>query len=428
MAEFPNELLQNPSPVGGRGQEWHDAVQKQADAIMALFQDLLASNYVSKVPGPNYWMQFRAAAVELAKLQLEAQEVYKDSSHQATRPEFLFQVLGQLVHPEADVGTAPDIDGDKAYRTYLAGMVKLLLAGATKASVKAGVELLTDAEVTVIERALAARDDPDGTAWSGQEDQFKFEVSIKGEGGQAWPTENPFTLRDNVALALRALRPAHTLYEYRNLFTETFGTLFTESVSYVISTYYYEDFRKLWWGAKAITSSVGAINTARTKLTDTTRDFTTIKVGAKLNITSGANLGEYTVTALEGLPFTTDTTAQAYTTSPTGLSGTATIAAGVITDAAQNWATAVEGELLTFTTGNNAGTYRLTTCIGSNGGPVGRAAGPCTGVTVAPSTLYIRPQPPSALAAQSYTVGVDRTGVTTPQTVSAEDVSNFFVA
>ena len=425
MADFPNKLEQNPSPLGGHGQQWHDAVERQADAIMGLFQQMLPSNYVSRVPGPHYWLQFRAAAVELAKIQIEAQEVYKDSDYQTTRPEFLFQMIGQLVHPEANVGNAPVIDGDKSYRAYLSGMVKLLLAGATKASVKAGVELLTGAEVTVLEKALEARDNP-GSAWGTTDDQFTFEVSIKGANGQAWPEEDPFTLKENVALALRALRPAHTLYTYRNLFTEAFSTLFTATVSYDMSAYYYEDFRRNWWGAEAITGTSASINAARTRLTDTSRDFSTVQAPATCTITTGANAGQYRVTATEGLPFTTDATANAYTTSPTGLIGTATVAEGIIVDVLQNWAQAAVGELLTFTTGNNLGTYRLGICTGNNGGPVGTASGPSTGVTVLPTTLVIRPQPPSAIAAQAYRVDVDRLGVTTPQTVVGEDASNFF--
>jgi len=426
MPDFPYQLAQNPSPVSSRGQEWHTAVEEQADVIMALFRDLLPSNYVAKAPGPHYWMQFRAAAVELAKIQLEAQAAYKDTDYTSTRPEFLFQILGHLVHPESDEGTAPDIDGDKTYRTYLAGMVQLLLAGSTKASVKSGIELLTDAEVTVLEKAILARGDP-GSAWDMAADQFSFEVNVMGEGGQQWPAENPFTLRDNVALALRALRPAHTLYTYRNLFTETFGTLFTASPTYALTAYYYEDLRRLWWGAEALVGTAGSINAARTTLTDTARDFVALMLPTTLQITSGVNLGEYTVTAITGLPFTTDATTAAYTTTPTGLSGTATVVGGAITDAAQDWTLAVEGELLTFTEGSNLGTYRLATCIGPNGGPIRTATGPCTGVLVAMSTLTIRPQPPSALASQAYTVGVDRLGVTTPQSVVGEDSSNFFV-
>lgn len=58
--------------------------------------------------------------------------------------------------------------------------------------------------------------------------------------------ENPYTLQKNVAIVMRALKPAHTLYEYRNLFHEVFSPLIqSETVQKLdLSLFRYEDVRK----------------------------------------------------------------------------------------------------------------------------------------------------------------------------------------
>ena len=125
----------------------------------------------------------------------------------------------------------------------------------------------------------------------------------------------------------------------------------------------------------------------------------------------------------------TDATARAYTTSPTGLSGTATVSGGnVITDTAQDFGAAVEGEVLTFSAGGNAGVgVRLGTLMGSNGGAVGVASGPATQVRAEPSILRVQTRIPVAGGAQAYEVDVDRLGVSEPHAVTAEDVSSQFI-
>ena len=152
-----------------------------------------------------------------------------------------------------------------------------------------------------------------------------------------------------------------------------------------------------------------------------------MRSGAELRIFSGANEGRYRVVDVRAFPFGDDAIARAYTTSPTGLSGTATVSGDVITDTTQDWGSTVEGEVLTFTEGPNQGDYRLDTLLGSSGGPVGFVAGPATQVRVSPSIIRVeRRMNTASLTGQTYTVTVDRLGVRTPQTRTAEDASSQF--
>lgn len=458
---LPTLLTQNPSPVGRVGQDRILARRAQVDNIMAVFLQMLPSNYVSLVQGPFYTLQFQAVAEVIAEFQISAQETFADSDYDYMRPEFLFQLLGSLVFPDAGSDGYPTLRGDLTYREFLKRMVALLLQGAKKTTVEGGLALLSDATWSVIEKGLAARtekkkvwnkskgvwEEQPGSVW-GLDDQFEFEVNVSyldpETGLQRFP-EDPFVLLENVRIVLRALKPAHTLYEYRHLFTEAFGSLFDDTQSWELSNYYYEDFRKFCCGAKQVVGTAGVTWTDKTLFSDTTRDFSQIAVGADLTITSGPNsihaggtegtvastdarqVGRYRVVEILTFPVATDTTARSYTTSPTGLTGTATVADGAVEDLAQDFGGAVEGETLTFTSGPNAGTYRLKMLLGTNGGLVGVSAGPATRVRIAPSLLRIDRRMKYATSGQAYTVTVDRLGVQVPHLVEQEDATLFFI-
>jgi len=443
---------QNPSPVGVDSQNKKNCVQEQTDKIMEIFRQLIPSNYASQVQGPWYTMQFQAAAEQIAKIQCTAQEVLADGFWEYTRPEFLYQILGLLVFPDALTDGTPTIPGDISYRDFLRNMVRLLLGGSTKANVTAGLQLLTDATVEVIERGIEARKLGPSCAW-GLDDLFTFEVNVEGVPKVVGRAEvglpgtgtvelgrfpaDLFTLQTNVLLVLKALKPAHTLYDYRNLFRDNFDQLFTDTPAYDLRTYYYDDLRTYCLGRESVTGTGGITLTDKSLFTDPTRDFSSILPGAELVVLTGPNsttaspadagyVGHYRVVDILVFPVGDDATLRGYTTSPTGLTGFASVSGDEITDTGQNWALAEEGEQLTFLTGPNAGTYRLKTLVGSYGGPLGKALGPATIVRAAPSMLRVRYYMASAATGQEYTVGVDRLGVQVPHAVTGEDASMYF--
>lgn len=432
---LPSLVEQNPAPVGTNSQARMNAVRSQVDRILSVFTQILPSNYVSAVPGPAYTLQFQALAEQIAEFQITAQEVFADASYDYTRTEFLYQMIGSLVFPDAETDGYPEIAGDLTYREFLRRMVVLLLQGATAATVKEGIELLTDAEVEVIERGVVARLLQGKSAW-GEDDRFTLEINISEGGGTRFP-EDPVRLQKNAMLVLRALKPAHVLYDYRHVFRDAFGTLFTAEPSFSFQNYHYEDLRRYWYGAKRIAGSAGVTRTDRTLFSDSTLSFASISPGACLTVLTGLNSlvvsatdegyrGRYRVQEVLCFPVSTDSTPRAYTTSSGG-SGFATVTEDVVEDASQNWAAFAEGEVLTFTAGPNAGSYRLDTVLGNNGGPLGRAVGPGTRVKVSPGILRVSPRMARAVTGQSYEVTVDRLGVQTTRSVLQEDVSMYFL-
>jgi len=420
---FPYDIAQNPAPTPEEGQQFETQKQQLTDAIVQTFMRMLPSNYVSQEKGPWYTLQFQAIAEQFAKFQLVAQDIYKDNDWDFTRPEFLYEILGTLVFPDANErGGWPSIDGDIPYRDFLQAMVLLLLKGTTAEAMQEGAQLLTDAQVELIERYLHADQRNPNGLWT-IDNQFEVEINVDGE--EAF-LEDPFVLQDNTVIVEEALKPAHVIYEYRYLFRDAFGHLFEDESSWEMFQYRYDDLRKSCYGAKSITGTAGETLTDRTLFTDVTRSFESAYIGGTLRMDTGVNAGTYTVTDVRAFPYGDDSTTRAYTTSPTGLTGTATVSGDTIEDTSQDFGAAVEGEVLTFSDGPNAGSYRLETLLGSDGGPVGTAAGPATKVRVSLSMLRVGRRMPEAATGQTYTVDADRLGVRIPKDVAGEDASEQF--
>lgn len=529
---FPTSLTQNPSPVVADTQDRKAKVQEQTNRILSTLMQALPSNYVSQVTGPYYTLQLQAAAEQIAEFQIQAQETFDDRSYDYLRPEFLFQILGACVFPDAESAGYPKIEGDLSYREFLKRMVVLLLEGSKGWTLQQGIELLTNATVSIIEKGISARALGSKSAW-GPKDMFTIEVNVSDERDipvtgeshvipttglvplselridpatvRVWDTgriteyygpyaaygltqdfhfvaedgaspltleltsgsrltagmtilvdytrhldqfpADPFTLQENVRLVLRALKPAHVLYDYRHLFHEVFTHLFTETrLSWTLDARYYEDYRRYWRGMKSITGTAGTTWTDRSLFSDMTRDFSAIQPGADLVVLDGPNgvrqapdvttrgyVGRYRVREVRVFPVGPDSTPRAYTRSGGG-SGTLVTHEDCVEDVgAGDFGNAVEGETLTILAGPNAGTYRMAVLLGPYGHEIVRPAGlapPPPGykfkqVRLAPCLLRIEGWMKEAATGQSYTVGVDRLGVQVPR-FRHDDVSEFF--
>ena len=248
----PFALAQNPAPNPISGQAYVTDKSELVQQIMTTFRSVLPSNYVAQTNGPWYSLQFQAMAEQLADIQISTTEVYKDSLFDFTRTDFLWQVLGSLVFPDSSNKSGiPTIDGDTAYREFLHKMVLLLLGGATKASMEGGLEALDPNVVaTITERYLETPPRDENGAFT-IDDQFFVDIFIDG-----FPVD-PFVLQKNADLVLSALKPAHVLYGYSNLFKDAFDKIAddTGGLSLDLESYYYDDLRKWCLGAQQVTGT-----------------------------------------------------------------------------------------------------------------------------------------------------------------------------
>jgi len=458
---LPFTRTQNPAPLSERGQQGADVLQEITNSIMRAFQQVLPSNYVGEVPGPYYLLQFEAIAEQLASLQLTLEDIQLQSDVDFARPEFLWQMIGTLVFPDtnADPRGIPEISGDLSYREFLRRMVYLLLQGAKKSTVKEGLELLTDGIVEIIAKVEYSNDE--NSFW-GLDDQNTYEINIisksvytapdgsliEGFPGTGFPTE-PFRLLRNNMRVIRALQPAKALYEYRHLFLDVFHDQISAETSWAWESWYYGDFRKFFRGMKEITGNEGVTLSDKSLFQDITLDFSSIDIGASLQVLTGPNAlptptsegysltGYYRVEGVYRTPYTEDLSEispfeevpRPYVTSPTGLTGKATLGpSGIFTDPSQDFSYAVEGEALEILEGPNRGRYRMAVLTGNPGGPVGilpQGSGNSS-VQVASSILKLSRQMPFEADLQGYKVSLQRLGVKKPSFVKGESASTQF--
>jgi hypothetical protein len=297
-----------------------------------------------------------------------------------------------------------------------------LLKGSTKKALEEGLSALDENLIFNLQEKL------------GLKNHHKFEVFVSSivEGSYRF-AEDPFILQTNVFLVLKALKPAHTLYDYSNLFKEDFSDI-EDSFTLNYQNHYYEDFRKWSVGPKQITGTQGVTWQDRRLFSDPTRDFSSVQVGSELHILSGQNTtqlvsslqglkGFYRVEAVKSFPVGDDSTSRPYITSPTNLSGSAIIQNGVIIDLDQDFSSCVENEIITLEQGPNEGSYRMKYLTGNDGGPVGVAEGPSTGVVVSPSIILLNRRMKYSQTGQSYKIILDRLGVQEVRFEERENVS-----
>ena len=477
--------IQNPAPLTPLSDSASHRRDQIADLIVERFRESLPSNYVARTGGPFYIRLFRALALQLADFQIIAELSTDDASWSLTRPDFIYQMFGWSVFPRAgqDGKPAPQVGSDVDLRDFLRRMILILLEGAKKDSIERGAGLLSELGVDIVEKAEHLSKET--SAW-GLANQYEFEVNmvalkdaaasevgghwhrirVDGSGSgrthgtysedgsetphyhlvedwvvqpyrdgqqvehghaarQGFPSD-PFTLKGNVDLILAALKPAHTVYSYRHLFVEMFEGVFADESLVEMAPYYYQDLRRNWRGARSITGLGNTSEGDRGILVDPLRDFLEVPYAAPLEIKDGLNAGRYTVRGVYGLVSDSDPVARTYTTSPSGISGSAVVVDGEIMDPAVDLSAVSANEYITFHEGPNKGSYRVAAVLGTGGGPPGAAPGPASRIRVAKSRLRLFPRMAHIVEGQAYEVEMDRLGMAEP-VQAQEDVSSQFL-
>jgi len=224
-----------------QGKEYNLRLAQRAQSIFTNLLNLLPSNYISTVQGPNYTQEMKAVAVELAKLELALEDVQYDGDFSNTRSDFLYSLIGYLVFLNGKL-PATSFD-DQEFKQFLLNVIRIYFQGSVPGSMRDGVQLFVSSNVTVTENFLLVRAGASGLDIS---DQFGFQIDIDSLGG--FPTD-VFTLDSNIRLILDIMRPAHTLFRIRYVFRDTYtpntdqtGKVL-DAMRWRLANYYYDDFR-----------------------------------------------------------------------------------------------------------------------------------------------------------------------------------------
>jgi len=229
------------------GREYNHRLIQRAQIIFTTLLNLLPSNWISAVEGPNYTIELKAVALEIARLELALEDVNTDISFTSTRTEFLYTIVGYLVFIN---GQLPNmVFDDVAFRKFLISAIAIYFKGSIPTAIADMVGLFVQGEFQITENFLIMRQGASGIDIS---DQFGFNIDIPCEGG--FPPavfEMDATLRQVIDI----IRPAHTLYRIRYIFKDAYGPnapfgRIMDAMSWKLADYQYEDLRSYWSGIR----------------------------------------------------------------------------------------------------------------------------------------------------------------------------------
>lgn len=252
MARFVFDTPDAPrlnSTVTQRGKEYNLRLIQRSQVIFSTLLNLLPSNYVSAIQGPNYTQAMKAVAVELARIELALEDIDRDRDFEHTRSDFLWSIVGYLVLVNSKL---PDLGfSDEEFRSFFLNLIRIYFQGSVPESMSDVVKLFFSGNVTVTEMFLLVRKGASGLDIS---DEFVFSVDYIAPPGGGFPP-NIFEADSAIRQLLDLVRPAHTLFRIRYIFTDTYipndtiGKIL-DAMRWKMSIYHYDDFRSYWAGIR----------------------------------------------------------------------------------------------------------------------------------------------------------------------------------
>ena len=250
MARFTPDINRVNTTVSQTGREYNLRLQQRSQTIFTTLINLLPSNYISAIPGPSYTLEMKAVAVELARIELALEDVNTDRAVTTTRSDFLYSIIGYMIFLN---GKLPSMDfSDEGFRNFLVSLIRIYFQGSIPRSISDLSSLLLSGDVQVTENFLLVRQGASGLDIS---DQFGFNIDVVVPAGGTFPV-NLFQVDSTLRMLLDIIRPAHTLYKIRYIFSDTYtpnadttGQIL-DAMRWSLAIYEYEDLRSYWNGIR----------------------------------------------------------------------------------------------------------------------------------------------------------------------------------
>jgi hypothetical protein len=249
MARFVFDSNRLNSTVEQKGKEYSLRLMQRAQTIFTTLINLLPSSYVSAVQGPNYTQALKAVAVELARIELALEDIDRDRQFSTTRSDFLYSIVGYLVLVNSKL---PNLGfSDEEFRNFFLNLIRIYFQGSIPESMKDVVELFMSGDIRVTEQFLLFRAGASGLDIS---DEFGFTIDVIAPPGGGFPPDI-FDADSAIRQILDLVRPAHTLFRIRYIFTDkyipndTIGKIL-DAMRWRMGIYYYDDFRSYWQGIR----------------------------------------------------------------------------------------------------------------------------------------------------------------------------------
>jgi len=202
------------------GQQRRVALWNQTNAVLENLLKGLPSNYLSTIPAPNYALFQKLLAEESGLSRITHADIQNDGYYETTRATFLYQILGYLLHGTQVEKFFPPNYSDEQYHRFLLALKTTLLGGSRAQNIEDGVKIFTQLPLNVVE--IFKLIPPYGTSTRFDiSDQFGwyFEIDVPDLG-----VFDLAGLEGGINFLARLIKPAHTWYEIRIIYHDTYYT------------------------------------------------------------------------------------------------------------------------------------------------------------------------------------------------------------
>jgi hypothetical protein len=218
--------------------------QKQLLQLTRSIQDQLLKNLPSNYPkdrNTNLAEFFRAVSKEFARLQISSSEVNEDKYNDSTRTEYLFQILGDsLFLGEKAIN---ENLSDVSYRDFLLKVRNAYYEGSRKQNLEGAVSDIIGLPVVIKELYLDLRKKDSSY---GLKDTHKMFFDILMDNVTS--ASSIGVLLEDIKFFIDIIKPAHTLYDTRLIWNETF----TNRSGTCTPSYIKEDMSEVIYGTSLI--------------------------------------------------------------------------------------------------------------------------------------------------------------------------------
>jgi hypothetical protein len=234
-------MAQFPYPLVFDGKAYNAQVAEETDAVLKDLFAYLPSFYLSSIPSTNYGIELKAFATEVAKIKVLLDSISADTAFRSTRSEFLYSIVGHLIFLN---GNLPKVSwSDAELRNFLIAIITIYFQGSTPASISQGIELFTNYGVSIVENYQSTESSYDIS------DQFTFDIVFEISGNSL--PQDFISLDNNIKLIVGIIKPAHTLFRLKYIFSDNVDVINTITDNYMhwdMNEYRYDDVRKNWRG------------------------------------------------------------------------------------------------------------------------------------------------------------------------------------
>ena len=249
MARFEDDPNRLNHTIQQKGKEYNLRLMQRSQTVFTTLLNLLPSNYISSIQGPNYTVAMKAVAVEIARIELALEDINQDGDFTATRSDFLWSIIGYLLLVNNKL--PPLVFSDEEFRNFLLNLIRIYFQGSIPDSMGDVVDLFMSGDIRVTENFLLVRGGASGLDIS---DQFGFQIDVVAPPGGGFPPD-VFANDTATRQILDLTRPAHTLFRIRYVFSDEYFSndpfnRILDDMRWDMGVYYYDDFRSYWNGIR----------------------------------------------------------------------------------------------------------------------------------------------------------------------------------